>query len=74
MSAADHPSGPGLRGTLVGVIGLAGFFCSVRGRVRGPYMRWRMQTAYGDHTVDPATKRRDMLEFGRWWIRMRGMR
>ncbi|MBX3364914.1 MAG: hypothetical protein KF866_09130 [Phycisphaeraceae bacterium] len=46
-----------------------------KGRFRGPYWQWRIQTAYGRGL--PASRRRrlhDLLEYARWVHRVRRMR
>jgi len=55
-----------------GVLGLARVAIAARGRLRGRYWAWRLQTAYG--TARPPNQGRmlaDALAYGRWSLRMR---
>ncbi len=49
-----------------GVLGLIGLAIAMRGRLRGRYAKWRMQTAYGAEGPTPAEFRRDALRVGAW--------
>lgn len=57
-----------------GLWALAMLMVKTRGRVRGPYWRWRYETAFG---TDPAKmpargqRWRAVLDYGRWLHRMR---
>ena len=64
-------------GTIIGAWELMRLGIRTRFRFRGPYWRWRVETAFG---ADPASRppRRQMmhaaLDYGRWIRRMRRMR
>lgn len=38
---------------------------------KGPYWRWRLHTAFGNHRPSPAQAWASILEYGRWVHRMR---
>ncbi|MEM7622920.1 MAG: hypothetical protein AAF235_06915 [Planctomycetota bacterium] len=46
---------------------------SLRGRLRGRYWQWRMNTATGGQPLTPQASRRAGLHFLAWRRRMRGM-
>ena len=60
--------------TIGGLWALAGLAFKTHFRLRGPYWRWRYETAFG-HEPDRYTTRRQrfraMLDYGRWVYRMR---
>lgn len=69
-----------MRHFLLTISGLWALFilgCKTRFRFRGPYWRWRLETAFGaDRSKWPPRRDRwrAMLEYGRWVRRMkRGM-
>lgn len=66
-----RPDGTPVIRPILGVLGLAIAAVETRGRLRGRYWSWRLQTAYGK--ARPPTRGRqitDALEYGRWRLRM----
>ncbi len=50
---------------------------AVRFRIRGAYLTWRRETAFGSDPArwpPPAERRRAMLEYGAWVARMKALR
>lgn len=59
---------------ILGPLGLALLAWSARGRVAGPYWRWRLATAYADRRPGRARLVLDALDVGVWAWRMRRLR
>ena len=63
--------------TLSGLWNLFLLGAKTRFRLRGPYWRWRMETAFGTDPArmpDPAARRRAAIEYGAWVGQMRALR
>lgn len=63
-----------LRNLIPGILGLLHLGFATRFRIRGPYWRWRMETALGaDRTAWPSRgdRFRSILAYGAWARRIR---
>jgi hypothetical protein len=57
--------------TIGGIYELVRLGVITRFRLRGPYWRWRMETAFGQENPPFREKVSSILDYGRWIHRMR---